>query len=104
MNPNIDPKTIDYAKLRAERKAIDQEILELKKELRSPWERPMGAEQNQLRRLKQEATELCILRAYLRGKWHLNDEALCREIAARLLPSFLKPVLPAELPTGAPAR
>lgn len=101
MNPNIDPDTINFNKLREDRRELDEEIRALKKELRSPWgDTWMGAEQNQLRRLKAEATSLCILRAYLRGKQHLSDEGFnkeesladyCREEAQRLLPQYTKP-------------
>ena len=43
----------------------------------------MAAEQRELLALKREATELCMLRAWLRGKQHLADADVCRETAER---------------------
>lgn len=86
MNPNINPDTIDFNQLREDRKDLDQKILNLKGKLRAPWGNSfMGDYQNQLRIHKTEATELCILRAYLRGRWHLKDQVKCQKIAERIL-------------------
>jgi hypothetical protein len=79
---------IDFARLRAARSALDLQILARKRELRARWQRPMHAEQRELLRCKQQATELCILRAWLRGRWHLADHERCAEVAARLAPQF----------------
>lgn len=89
MNPNIDPDTINYIKLKEDRKELDEVILTLKRKLRSNWNgEDMSSEQNSLRHLKGEATSLCILRAFLRGKWHLKDQVYCQKEAERLLPYF----------------
>jgi hypothetical protein len=45
---------------------------DLKHTLRTRWTRAMAAEQQELVRLKRHATELCVLRAHLRGKRHLQ--------------------------------
>lgn len=91
MNTNIDPDTINFNALRQVRRDLDLEILALKKELRSPWgDKDMSSSQQQLTRLKVQSTSFCILRAYLRGRWHLKDEVRCREEAQRLLPQFLR--------------
>jgi hypothetical protein len=79
---------IDINRLRAERRRIDAQIRVLKSELRTCWTRPMVAEQRELLALKHEATELCILRAWLRGKQHLADVDRCRETAERRAVDF----------------
>lgn len=90
MNNLHTPSTrpIDHARLRAARHALDLQILAHKRELRTRWQRPMHAEQRELLRCKHLATELCILRAWLRGRWHLADHDRCAEVAARLAPDF----------------
>lgn len=82
------PLHFDLARLRAARSALDLQILAHKRELRARWQRPMHAEQRELLRCKRQATELCILRAWLRGRWHLADHERCAEVAARLAPQF----------------
>ena len=79
---------IDINHLQMERRRIDAQIRVLKSELRTCWTRPMVAEQRQLLALKHEATELCILRAWLRGKQHLADADRCRETAERRAVDF----------------
>jgi hypothetical protein len=79
---------VDFARLRAARHALDLQIVAHKRELRARWTRPMHAEQRELLRLKHLATELCILRAWLRGRWHLADHEHCAEVAARLAPEY----------------
>jgi hypothetical protein len=80
--------SLDLARLRAARVALDLRILALKRVLRVRWEAPMAAEQRALLQYKHEATELCILRAWQRGRWHLVDHERCAEVAARLAPAF----------------
>lgn len=76
---------IDIAQLKADRKTLDERILEAKKQLRSTWTRPMGSVQVQLLGLKAQVTELHILRAHVRGRVHLaNDPDRCREVAEKL--------------------
>ena len=79
---------LDLARLRAARGALDIRILALKRVLRARWDSPMGGEQRALLQCKHEATELCILRAWQRGRWHLADHERCAEVAARLEPDF----------------
>lgn len=82
---------IDIAQLKADRKALDERILEAKKQLRTTWTRPMGAVQAQLLELKAQVTELHILRAYARGRLHLaNDPDRCREIAEKVAGRYRK--------------
>jgi hypothetical protein len=46
---------------------------QLKRLLGQRWERPMADEQRELARLRRHTTELCVLRAHLRGRSHLHD-------------------------------
>ncbi len=55
---------------------------ELKRLLRARWTRPMADEQRELCRLKHRATELCALRAFARGRFHLQKAP--RDAAERL--------------------
>jgi hypothetical protein len=48
----------------------------------------MADVQHELLALKLEATELCILRAWLRGRWHLPDPDRCQQIAGRRAPAY----------------
>jgi hypothetical protein len=65
---------IDVPRLRQAMSAAAEAIRALKKVLRSPW--PAGQEMAQtqweLLKLQHRATELCILRARLRGRYHLK--------------------------------
>ena len=90
-------KNIDINQLRMERRRIDAQILVLKSVLRTRWTRPMETEQRQLLALKYEATELCILRAWLHGKQHLADPEHCRETAERRAVDFRREVISLEV-------
>lgn len=79
---------IDLPRLRAARRDLDARILALKQALRARWDRPMHEEQRMLVRLKHEATGLCVLRAHMRGRWHLPDHDACAATAAALAPRF----------------
>jgi hypothetical protein len=90
---------IHHHLLRADIRAISSQILALKRVLRAPWLRPMAGEQRELSKLKRRATELCALRAFVRGKLHLhraprgagpdwNASDYHRRIAERLGPSY----------------
>jgi hypothetical protein len=48
----------------------------------------MGDVQHELLALKLEATELCILRAWSRGRLHLPDRDHCQQIAERRAPEY----------------
>lgn len=62
--------SIDTAELRALINQTAAEIKPIKRILRAPWTRPMAAEQKTLAVLRRKATNLCILRAFCRGKLH----------------------------------
>jgi hypothetical protein len=87
---------IDINQLRMERRRIDAQIRVLKSDLRTRWTRPMVDVQRQLLAAKHEATELCILRAWLRGKSHVADPERCRETAERRARDFCQAVTPLE--------
>jgi hypothetical protein len=74
--------------LKQDRQELEEQIRAVKKQLRSSWTRPMADEQYELIRLKLEATELCILRAWLRGRHHLPDVERCQEVAERRLTEY----------------
>jgi len=52
---------------------IEAEIAKVKAPLRTTWTKPMGREQFDLLRLRAEATDLYILRAWMRGKLHRTN-------------------------------
>ena len=74
---------IDISKLRADRRALDRRIIALKQVLRATWTEPMADRQRELLACKHEATELCVLRAWGRGRLHLADRDRCEAIAER---------------------
>ncbi len=63
---------IDIPELRSLLSDVATEIKTVKRVLRAPWQQPMAAEQKQLAALKRKATHLCVLRAFVRGKYHLR--------------------------------
>src|SRR5262249_53197507 len=63
---------IDRSRLKCDLFATATQCYELKQALRRRWTRPMADEQRALARLARRMTELCILRARLRGRWHLG--------------------------------
>jgi hypothetical protein len=79
---------MDIQQLKNDRKALEERIREVKSELRTTWTRPMGDVQAEHLRLKKEATGLCILRAWLRGKLHITDAERCKEIAERRMAEY----------------
>lgn len=89
-------RRFDVARFRVEISHITQEILGIKRVLRTTWTRPMQGEQRELSKLKRRATELCALRAFSRGRLHLrhgpgpdwNAELYHLRIAERLGPAF----------------
>jgi len=64
---------VDIFALRAALAETAAAITSLKQQLRLTWTRPMAAEQRELWALKDKATLLCILRAFLRGRRHLKS-------------------------------
>ena len=63
---------VDTCALGASLAATAADIRELKNILRRTWTRPMAGEQRALHELAHKATLLCILRAFLRGRHHLQ--------------------------------
>lgn len=68
----LDPKNVDLDRLRAELAAHAVRSKALKAELRRPWTEPMADVQRALHRCRRRTTELCILRAWMRGRCHLE--------------------------------
>ena len=64
----------DSKKVRADLGALARECRALKDVLGTTWTRPMADEQRRLARLRWRATELCVLRAWMRGKRHVTKE------------------------------
>lgn len=89
--PHMDKKDINLALLKATRQDLEDEIRSLKKDLGATWSKGvyMGDLQNGLRELRIRATDLCILRAWVRGRWHLKDQTLCLEAVRHVAPEFL---------------
>lgn len=79
---------IDIHQLRTDLREIEDRIKPIKEALRSTWTRPMANEQYQLIGLRNEATDLYILLAWTRGKYHLADHDRCREVAERMAPKY----------------
>jgi hypothetical protein len=94
-------ESIDVAALVRDIHTTAAEILATKRVLRARWTRPMAGEQRALARLRHRATELCILRAWLRGRRHLaraprdhvqswDGDAYHRRVAERVRASYLR--------------
>lgn len=65
---------IDIEKLRRDIVSASAECTVLKRALRRTWTAPMADEQRALARLARRVTDLCILRARMRGRWHVERE------------------------------
>jgi len=63
---------IDMRRLRRDIASVSAEICTLKRLLRQTWTRPMADEQRRAVRLARHATELCVLLARTRGRWHVT--------------------------------
>jgi len=63
---------IDIQRLRRDVASVSAQCLARKRILRCRWTRPMADEQRALARLARQATELCILLARARGRWHVT--------------------------------
>jgi hypothetical protein len=66
--------TIDLPRLRADLRATARALGEVKRMLRTRWTEPMAEPQRRLCRLRRRATELCVLRAHLRGRLHCTHQ------------------------------
>lgn len=64
--------SIDVVRLVGDIKELAAEIRSLKNILRQTWTCPMGEHQQRLVKLKLRVTELCVVRAALRGRYHLR--------------------------------
>jgi hypothetical protein len=62
---------IDLKRLRQDVASAGARCRELKLVLRHTWTRPMADEQRALAHAARRATELCVLLAQRRGRWHL---------------------------------
>lgn len=98
LDNNLD---LDQHLLRADIRALAEQIRALKRELGVRWTRPMAESQRALQRAKLRATELCALSAFSRGRLHLKTaphgrECACdplvyhQRIAERLGPSYAR--------------
>jgi hypothetical protein len=63
---------IDLRRLRCDIASAAMQCIELKQSLRRTWTRPMADEQRRLLRLRRRATELHVLHARARGRWHVT--------------------------------
>ena len=63
---------IDIRRLRREIASTSAECISLKRVLRRAWTRPMADEQQRLARVARRVTELCILLARTRGRYHVT--------------------------------
>ena len=79
---------INIPQLKQDRRELEVRIRLVKKALRSTWTKPMADTQYERISLKRQATELCILRAWIRGRHHLPDAELCKETAECLAPRY----------------
>lgn len=63
---------IDIRRLRCDIASASMQCSELKQVLRRRWTRPMADEQRALARVSRQVTELCVLLARTRGRWHVT--------------------------------
>jgi len=90
---------LDTNKLRADLRALAHECRALKDLLGTTWTRPMADEQRHLARLRWRVTEMCVLRAWSRGRRHLalptGEEGAARhaQIAERAAKDYEGPVV-----------
>ena len=76
--------TVDLTRLKHDLRAAAARAKALKALLRRRWTRPMADEQRALAALRKRTTRLCVLRASLRGRLHLQVAvAEQQKIAAR---------------------
>lgn len=72
--------TLDAARLVADLNTLAAQSRALKLVLTTTWTRPMRDEQKELARVRRRTTELCVLRAYARGRFHVTRAP--RDLAA----------------------
>jgi len=87
--------TIDSERLRADMAALAGECRALKDVLGTTWTRPMADEQRHLARVRLKVTELCVLRAWGRGKLHVRSveepEVWAARVAERVAKDYARP-------------
>lgn len=81
-------QNINLIKLRADLRAIEEQIRPVKEALRSTWTKPMADEQYDLIRLRREATRLLCLLAWARGKSHIADKEKNDRIAEHAMAQY----------------
>lgn len=64
---------IDTVRLVADLKELAAKSRGLKTLLGATWTRPMADEQKELVRVRRSTTELCVLRAFARGRSHTRE-------------------------------
>jgi hypothetical protein len=68
-----DRNHLDIPRLSADLRALAADAKALKRVLRTRWETPKAAEQRELVEVRRRTTQLCILRALLRQRFHLKS-------------------------------
>lgn len=105
VNPIVPSFEIDLPRLVVDIRAVAAAITVEKRLLGATWTGPMAEHQHRLLRLRARATELCVVRARLRGRYHLAaiaPEAAREEyhaaVFARVARDYLKaPLQPSEM-------
>ena len=105
VNPTRLPFEIDMPRLVADLRAVAEAIKAEKRVLGATWTGPMAEHQRRLGHLRWRATELCVLRARLRGRYHIaamtpegEREEYHATVAARVAGDYAKaPAQSAEL-------
>ena len=64
---------IDISKLVYDLHTLAAESRAVKAILRATWTRPMADDQRRLARIRRQTTELCVLRAFARGRLHVRS-------------------------------
>lgn len=81
----------DRTRAKSDLALLADESRALKKVLGATWTRPMKDEQQRLVRVKRRATELCVLLAFARGRFHVRtqDAEWHSKIAARIANDYV---------------
>ena len=69
----LNDQTVDVRRLRGDLALFAARSRSLKLLLRTRWERPMADEQRELAEIRKRTTRLCVLRAFLRGRVHVQQ-------------------------------
>lgn len=84
---------IDLPALKAALRAAAARSRALKAMLRVRWQEPMAEQQRALHKLRRRTTDLCVLRAWLRGRQHVANAPgdpgeYHREVSERVAAEF----------------